>query len=607
MTASKYLKIADFTPTQKNAWYTKLYGTAPLGGTPLREALARVGAIYAGQFGNALTTGLTAANDDPVTRSCQPNFALLATDGYWNLGPGFREDGVTAIGNVDNVNAAPYSLQSQGVFDGGTPTASDTLADVALYYYKTDLRTSGPMSPDNVPTTNKDTASHQHMVTFTLGLGLDGELTFRPDYESATSGDFFDIKQGVKKWPVPVADQPSAIDDLWHAAVNGRGVFYSIKNPADLAASLSDMRDQLAARLGAGAAAATSNLQPVAGDNFAFTASFTTAAWTGDLKARTIDLSSGVVSTVSLWSAAVLLDATPYTSRQIYTYDPTDTVAGGGQNGNRLKHFCPPGSSGAPCSDGTGLTPSPGGEMDLFAASQLPQAFSTAQQTNATNASLVNYLRGDRSFENTTPSRLLATDLYRSRDSLMGDIVNAQPAYVKTSPFSYNDAGFLGFRACTEGNGSACAAAQFPSPLLPRRGTVYAAANDGMLHAFETDRFNNPYFQTAGISTLSTGDDAFHRRQHRQRRRALGLHSRAGAAKTVQTGERPVQPQLLHGRHAAGRRHLRVDAVRRPGRLAHDPGGRPQLGRHRLLRARHHQPARPQGVVGAEPRPLHRR
>ena len=501
--SAKYLKIDDFTPTQKNAWYTKLYATTPLGGTPLREALARVGAIYAGKFGSGLTTGLTAANDDPITRSCQPNFALLATDGYWNGGPGYKEDGTTLIGNQDNANVGPFSLQTQGVFDGGTPTASDTLADVALYYYQTDLRTSGPLSQNNVPTTNKDLASHQHMVTFTLGLGLDGELTFQSNYESATSGDFFDIKQGIKKWPVPVADTPSALDDLWHTAVNGRGVFYSVKNPAELAASLGDMRDQLQARLGAGAAAATSNLQPVAGDNFAFTASFTTSTWTGDLKARTIDLASGIVSTATLWSAASLLDITPYTSRQIYTFDPSDTA------GNLLKHFCPPGSGGASCSDGTGLTPSPGGEMDFFAASQLPQSFDTAQQTNATNASLVNYLRGDHSFENSTPTRLLATDLYRARDSVLGDIVNAQPAYVKRSPFSYGDTGFTAFRACTEGVGSGCPAALFPTPFLPRRSTVYAAANDGMLHAFETDRTSNPYFQTAGISTASLTDDAF--------------------------------------------------------------------------------------------------
>jgi type IV pilus assembly protein PilY1 len=185
-----------------------------------------------------------------------------------------------------------------------SPARPTTLADVALFYYKTDLRTTGAVASNNVPTTSKDTASHQHMVTFTVGLGLDGQLSYRPDYETAGSGDFFDIKQGTKKWPVPVADSPTALDDLWHAAVNGRGVFFSAKNPEELANGLSETLNQLQARVGAGAAAATSNLQPVAGDNFAFTAQYQTAAWIGDVKARTIDLSSGIVGQVQLWSAA---------------------------------------------------------------------------------------------------------------------------------------------------------------------------------------------------------------------------------------------------------------------------------------------------------------
>jgi type IV pilus assembly protein PilY1 len=44
---------------------------------------------------------------------------------------------------------------------------------------------------------------------------------------------------------------------------------------------------------------------------------------------------------------------------------------------------------------------------------------------------------------------------------------------------------------------------------VPRRGTVYAAANDGMLHAFETDVNNSAYYQTSGIGTAVTSDDTF--------------------------------------------------------------------------------------------------
>jgi type IV pilus assembly protein PilY1 len=496
--SDKYLKIANFDATHRKDWYEKLYAQVPSNFTPLREALARVGLIYAGQYGSGLTRGLNASDDDPVTASCQPNFAILSTDGYWNGNVGRQTDNSTSIGNQDNTDTPPYSQQAQGVYDGGTPVASNTLADVALYYYKTDLR---PLLADTVPTTNKDPAGHQHMVTFTIGLGLDGELTFRQDYETATSGDFYDIKQGTKKWPVPSAEQPTALDDLWHAAVNGRGVFFSAKNPDQVAAGLSETLEQLQARVGAGAAAATSNLQPVAGDNFAFTAQYQTVDWIGDLKARTIDLSSGAVSATQLWSAAELLDTRAHTDRRIFTYDAGDTT------GNRMKHFCHATDvGGAWCNDGTGLTAA---EADYFnpAIIALPQE--PEWTSVATPQQVVNYLRGDQANYNTGAFPRGPADLFRTRTSLLGDIVNAQPAYVRKSPFSYSDAGYFAFKACTEGTGTGCPAARFPDPSKPRLGTVFAASNDGMLHAFETDVNNDPYFQTGGIGTSTTADDTY--------------------------------------------------------------------------------------------------
>ena len=71
---------------------------------------------------------------------------------------------------------------------------------------------------------------------------------------------------------------------------------------------------------------------------------------------------------------------------------------------------------------------------------------------------------------------------------------------MKKSPFGYSDHGYADFKAAPREPARwllACSSRTAKS----RRGTVYAAANDGMLHAFETDVNNNPYFQTAGIAT----------------------------------------------------------------------------------------------------------
>jgi type IV pilus assembly protein PilY1 len=493
---AKYLKVSDFTTGvggHKAAWYSKFYSQSAANFTPLREALSRVGWMFAGKLNTGLTSGIPTA-DDPMTASCQPNFAILSTDGYWNK-EGGQDLAGAAMGNQDNTDAG-YSTRAAGAFDGallsGT-TASETvtggagtLADVAMYYYKTDLRTgASPYATNNVPITNKDGNASQHMVTFTLGLGLDGELTYRSDYETASSGDFASIKAGLKNWPSPRGDTPAALDDLWHAAVNGRGSFFSARDPETLSTALTETLSGLQTRIGAGAAAATSNLQPVAGDNFAFTAQYQTSDWIGDLKAKTIDLGSGIVSAVTLWSAASLLDLKAHTDRNIFTHDPSDTA------GNLMKHVCWPAAGGTTCSDGSGLTAAEQAYFNPTLLIQYPFGGDLGKQATASGDKVLNFFRGERTYEDTGGGA--PTDLFRLRDSILGDIINAQPAYVKKSPFAYADAGYAAFQSATNS----------------RRGTVYAAANDGFLHAFETDVNNNPYFQTAGIGTDITSDDTF--------------------------------------------------------------------------------------------------
>jgi type IV pilus assembly protein PilY1 len=518
--ANRFLAIDDFANAaggQKDLWYQWLYKQDSHGGTPLREALSRVGRYFGNQT-NGINTGMPAS---PIQLACQPNIAILTTDGYWNGNGGVQLDG-TAIGNQDNTDAG-YSLRSEARYDGGLTGSSGTLADVAMYYYKTDLRSD---LKDEVPGNAREpNAPHQHMTTFTVGLGLAGQLTYAQNYESGASPDFERLKISPKAggldWPSPVADSETALDDLWHAAVNGRGTFFSVRDPNELSQSITDTLNSVTARVGAGAAAATSNLQPVAGDNFAFTAQYETVTWTGDVKARTIDLDKGVVATRQLWSAAALLDQRVHTSRNIYTFDSTDTAASAGppaQNGNRLKSFCWPGAMGATgyptCTDGAGLSTA---EMDYFLPATtspapsnetaLPQSLTWAtdgsgRDTAATKEKLVDFLRGDTA--NETSGGSATTDLFRDRTSLLGDIVNAQPAYVKASPFAYNtslsvgrDPFYTEFKNTTNGiNGT-------------RKGTIFIASNDGMLHAFETDPDNNPYFQLTGIDTTVTTDDTF--------------------------------------------------------------------------------------------------
>ena len=445
-----YLKISDFDATQKQAWYQKLYDVDPSGNTPLKAALSTAGRNYAGKIG-----------PDPIQYSCQQNFTILTTDGYWNSGtPAGTDLNGNNIGDVDNNS----SVWPRPMFDGNIGSVG-TLADVAAYYYITDLRPTGgtcntgvsgaDVCNDNVPTSELDDNPKQHMTTFTIGLGVNGQLGYKDDYQNPKtkpSTDYNNISQGPQNWPKPQGDTLTTIDDLWHAAVNGHGGYFSAKNPNGLVSGLRQALAGVSARDAAGAAAATSNLEPTPGDNFAYVANYRTQKWDGDVEARTIDLATGAVSSTAVWSAQANLDGLVTASTDTRTIF---TVIGGVK-----KDFLPASFSAAQLA--SWFTPGNAPTLTQYAG------WTPAQKLLATPDSMINYLRGQFGFEQRATN--LVTPFYRQRDHVLGDIVNGKPVYVKIPPFFYNDP-FYG---------------TFKGGLSSRAGMVYAAANDGMLHAFDS-------------------------------------------------------------------------------------------------------------------------
>jgi type IV pilus assembly protein PilY1 len=556
--SSKYLAISDFNATQKANWFTKLYAQGASGGTPLREALSRAGRHFAG-IQTGINDGMTG---DPMQYSCQQNFTILTSDGFWNGNAGRQLDN-SLIGNHDgNIKVTPRPL-----YDGTLETVSSrrykyeeirdrfncssgrtrirlvtttlitpmsptpgpeavtntsqsyitscststravwnpnpqfsdpeiltstsggatgSLADVAAYYYQTDLRppgSTGALGTDvgtdnNVPSTGTgveaDTARHQHMTTFTMGLGLAGTLNYVPNYKTG-AGDFAALRSGALNWPVPSNDDPTALDDLWHAAVNGRGQFFSAADPDSVVDALTTALAGVNARVASAAAAATSNLEPVAGDNFAYTASYKTQEWIGELEAREIDLVTGFVGTTPIWSAQAKLNAktgNACDNRVIRLFRAGATNNLTDFSWNTLACDAAKNPTGAVS---TGLNAS---EQSFFGATQVADlsqypdmtngvlpALSVNQRGLAAGANLVNFVRGHRGREGFETNTQL---LYRARTAVLGDIVNAQPVFVK-SPFAeYADAGYAAFKAANANR----------TPM------VYVAANDGMLHAF---------------------------------------------------------------------------------------------------------------------------
>lgn len=443
--------IGDFTSAQRQTWYNTFYAQSPGGGTPLRTALDRIGRLYSGTLPGAI---------DPIQYSCQQNYTIMTTDGYWN-------DSFSGVGNQDNVeDPLKFCTRANGCYDGNIG-ASNTLADVALNYYWRDLRTgncnSGQGGADvcanNVPTTAKDPNPAQHMTTFTLGLGVDGAMKFREDYATATAGDFYKIRTGATtcawtapgatcNWPLPVADTETAVDDLWHAAVNGHGTYFSAKDPAALSNGLTSALNSLMVAVGAAAASATSSPNITPQENDIFSSTFETVKWDGQLIDQKIDTATGEIIPAHVWEAQALLDARVGDSsdtRTIYTFDTTNST---------LKGFSWASMTAA--------------EQNFFSnkcigASQLSQCIvlDAAQQALANDGQkMVNFLRGQQEME--------VAGIYRSRDHVLGDIADSRPAYVRSPQRNYGDSGYGAYKA----NQAA------------RQAMVYVGANDGMLHAF---------------------------------------------------------------------------------------------------------------------------
>lgn len=353
--------------------------------------------------------------------------------------------------------ASPYTVgtarECQSTISGGS---SNSLADVAMYYYETDLRTTAlgnctlasgtNVCTNNVPPRGTDNATHQHMSTFTVGMGVSGTLGYANNYLAGGSADYQAIIQGTRDWPVPNGGAAN-IDDLWHAAVNGRGQYFNAGDPSSLALGLTNALAAIDAQTGSGSGAAASTLQPVAGDNYLFIAKYTTVHWTGELVARTIDPQTGVISNTDSWSAEQLLDArvAAGTARNIYYMQRS-----GSANTGTLRSFTYSNLN----ADGLG------GNFSNACSKAVPltQCSDSGYDTAGANsgANMVEYLRGTY------------FPIYRNRQHILGDIVGGAPVYVRRPPFQYTENNY----------------ATFVTNNASRTGVVYVAANDGMLHAF---------------------------------------------------------------------------------------------------------------------------
>ena len=417
--------------SSRSKWFNRLFKASADNGTPLQWALNSAGTYFQGTG----DSGPYGPEPTASQLSCRQNFAILTTDGYWNEktnGDGGRVD--TDTGNYGDGSNGSTITNGPALADGGvavTDTSyktyqytrpypyrdgnSNTLADVAMKYWKTDLRmdlaNNVPSDYSKVAAENdqigRDPAFWQHMVTFGISIGLKAGtgLSSVSDVSAATA------------WGTPVKNGTDNIKDLLHAAVNGRGTFVSASSPqafADgLEAALAKISERTASFSNVGATSSTE----LKTNTLIFSASYVSGRWTGLLRAE------NAVTGAESWKTTNTGIFPAYNTRNIHTRggNLTGGVGGSGTLG---------GTTFPTTQQTTALTRTGG-----------PANYEVSGADNA------EYIKGNQIKEGVTPGKL------RPRATILGDIVNSSPAFVTDTNTVYiggNDGMLHAFNA---GNG----------------------------------------------------------------------------------------------------------------------------------------------------------
>ena len=453
--------MREFTGTPRADFFAWLANVPTNSSTPLRNAFVRAGRKYqeSGPLSPyAKVPGGTEPGDDEEF-ACRQNFHIAFTDGRWNGGDprGFDNEDDRGVSLPNN----PYGIGSYSPMapyrDSNGRRNDPYVADIAFYFWSRDLR---PDLDNDVPTyipyngasnaetfwnPQNDPANWQHMVNFTVNLGLAGDRVFDPNDPYGLrggGGDWPALKAGTLQWG------DNVIDDLWHAAINSRGGYFIANDAQQLVDNLSRILDSISDRTSS-SSAPTSSFPLYDAGTIIFQPSYSPADWTGDLLAIDVtDLQSGTTTTAQLasvakWSAAARLELMTPASRAIYTWDPdtstgirflwNDMYSSGGTDGLLRKW----------------LNTDEAGNVDTLGSER------------------VNYFRGDRSLEQSNGGS------FRNRRLLLGDLVNATPVFIgepyRFYPDNFEARSYRSFKAANAGR--------------PRR--IYAGSNGGMLHAFD--------------------------------------------------------------------------------------------------------------------------
>jgi type IV pilus assembly protein PilY1 len=444
----------------KSGFFTWLDGRTASGGTPLRTALDDAGKYFqstsnTGPWGSqpwSPPSGEKATDH----LSCRKSYTIMITDGFYN------DSTAPSPGEVDTSTSAPthkYALtattfdsnktyqykpgntadqRNLGKSDSTTSSGgnSNTLADIAMKYWVTDLRSDLLNNAGNG--NQADPPFWQNMVSYMVSFGAPGLMS---DSDVETKA-----KKGTMAWVKPVANSYSAIDDMRHAAHNSGGDYLKVTDANQFAKDLGNVIGSIASQELSQAGVAASAVTLTAGTK-KFVPYYTNGSWWGNLQMTNLTAagdSAGIVwqvisTDVTGQPNGVTTIPTP-ASRKIVVWN---NASAQGIDFNF-----------------TNVT---------AAGNSLKGTNANMQLSNAVTTDQIDYLRGVRTKEGNP---------YRKRLTILGDIVNSTPVFIKnnTNP---------GFEKLPTGTPGLTTFATYMATKAARlEGALLVGANDGMLHAF---------------------------------------------------------------------------------------------------------------------------
>lgn len=408
------------------------------------------------------TSGVVSPEAKNKHATCRRSAAILITDGYY-------ADTPPDIGDFDGVDGTTMTSGRGGTWKyiAGLPykdTRKATIADIAMKYWVTDLRTDTGMTNNITPIPGVDEAFWQHLNFYAIGLGVDGTLN-QTDPATRTG-----LNNGTIVWPAVATYAPASIDDIWHGTLNARGGMLNAGNATQLSASLQSMIGQIlkASSSQAGVAVSTVQLQT---DSLKFVPVYTTGEWTGNIIANTLDATTGNELTIA-WQAETKDSVSGKETNNTLT--PDLSVAFASRSHNARKIYV-----GAPAPTGTGTVAFTYSAMGNGTTGTMSKEILPGFTGQVVDETLISYLRGDRSNETT----FSGSRNYRIRPLLLGDVVNSTPQFVKPAS---------------------------------GEGALFVGANDGMLHVFgETDgREIMAYVPRAVLPTIAKLADTSYQHQY---------------------------------------------------------------------------------------------